>query len=187
VLQRGCREILLFSDRAQHPTGIHGAKFSQAEFADAMAKVITPDFVMALASAGSPLLFGPRQVSSLDEGVERYSRICAEPIAIDDLHERRPTPLDVKDVGKVLGAAQMLGGAAKLAGAVLLRDSLAILHIPCAMFFIQTAILITMSCFHNHSHLRVKPLLMAAAVSQSSPAVLSPVTLSWTAWHERGL
>ena len=52
--------------------------------------MIAPDFVMALAGAGSALLFGPRQVSSLDEGGYRYSRICTEPIAIDDLHTDSP-------------------------------------------------------------------------------------------------
>ena len=60
---------------------------SRAEVPDAIAKVIDPDLVMALAGAGSTLLFGPRQVSSLDEGGQRYSRICTEAIAIDGLHE----------------------------------------------------------------------------------------------------
>jgi len=87
VLQRGFRKILLFGDRAQDSTGVHGAEFSQAKLPDAVAEVIPPDFVMALAGAGSTLLFGPRQVSSLDEGGQRYSRICTEPIAIDGLHE----------------------------------------------------------------------------------------------------
>lgn len=58
VLQRRCRKILLFGDRAQHSTGIHRAKFSQAEFSDAIANVIPPDFVMAFAGAGSTLLLG---------------------------------------------------------------------------------------------------------------------------------
>jgi hypothetical protein len=32
VLQRRSRKILLFGDRAQHSTGIHGAKVSQPKF-----------------------------------------------------------------------------------------------------------------------------------------------------------
>jgi hypothetical protein len=36
------------------------------------------------------------------------------------------------------------------------------LYVPRAVLFVQTAILITMSCFHDHSHLQVKPLLMAS-------------------------
>src|SRR5208337_4153163 len=82
--------------RTQHSTGVHGAEFPQAKLPDAVAKVIAPDFVMALARAGPTLLFGPRQVSSFDEGGQRYSRICTEPIAIDGLHECRPTAFDFK-------------------------------------------------------------------------------------------
>jgi len=84
-----------------------------------IADVIDPDFVMALAGAGSTLLLGPRQVSSLDEGGYRYSRICIEPIAIDDLHERCSAQLDIRNITKVFGASQMLGGVAEPAGAVL--------------------------------------------------------------------
>ena len=80
VLQCRCREIVLFGDCTQHSTGIHGAKFSQAELPDAIAKVIEPDFVMALAGAGSTLLLGPRQVSSFDEGDEIMDTAVADGI-----------------------------------------------------------------------------------------------------------
>src|SRR5260370_29471777 len=83
VLQRCFRKVLLLGDRTQHATGVHGAEFPQAKLPDAVAKVIATDFVMALARAGPTLLFCPRQVSSFDEGGQRYSRICTEPIAID--------------------------------------------------------------------------------------------------------
>jgi len=106
--------------RTQHSTGVHGAEFPQAKLPDAVAKVIAPDFVMALARAGPTLLFGPRQVSSFDEGGQRYSRICTEPIAIDGLHECRPTAFDFKDIGEIFGAPQPLADVADLAGAILL-------------------------------------------------------------------
>src|SRR6516164_8610235 len=67
VLQR-FRKIPLFRDCAQHSTGIHSAEFSQTKIPDMIAKVIDPDFLMPLASAGSTLFLGPRQVSSLDKG-----------------------------------------------------------------------------------------------------------------------
>jgi hypothetical protein len=56
-----CRfcEIVLFGDRAQHSTGIHGAKFPQVQLSDVIADVIDPNFVMALAGAGSTLFLGP--------------------------------------------------------------------------------------------------------------------------------
>jgi hypothetical protein len=57
------------------------------QFSDVIANVIDPDFVVALAGAGSTLLLGPWQVRSFDKGGQRYSRICAEPVAIDGLHE----------------------------------------------------------------------------------------------------
>jgi hypothetical protein len=45
----------------------------------------------------------------------------------------------------------MLGGVVELGGAVFLQDSLAISHIPCAMVFVHTAVLITETCFHDDS------------------------------------
>ncbi len=87
MLQCRCREIVRCGDRAQHSTGIHGPKFSQVQLSDMIANVIDPDFVVALAGAGSTLLLGPRQVRSFDEGCQRDSRICTETIAIDRLHE----------------------------------------------------------------------------------------------------
>jgi hypothetical protein len=36
------------------------------------------------------------------------------------------------------------------------RDSLAVLHGPCATFFVQMAMLISESSFHDHSHLAVE-------------------------------
>jgi type III secretory pathway component EscR len=51
----------------------------------------------------------------------------------------------------------MLGGALKLAGAVLLRNSLAVSHVPCTIALVQIAILITEICFHDHSLPRHKP------------------------------
>jgi len=72
---------------AQHSNGVHGAKFAQVQLSDMIADVIDPDFVVALAGAGSTLLLGPRQVPSLDEGGQCDSRICTETIAIDRLHE----------------------------------------------------------------------------------------------------
>jgi hypothetical protein len=83
MLQRRCREIVRFGDRAQHSTGVHGAKFSQVQLSDVIANVIDPDFMVALTGASSPLLLGPRQIRSFDEGGQCDSRICTEPIAID--------------------------------------------------------------------------------------------------------
>jgi len=51
--------------------------------------------------------------------------------------------LDIRNIAKVFGAAQMLGKMVEIAGAILFRDSLAISDIPCAMVFVQKAILIT--------------------------------------------
>jgi hypothetical protein len=59
MLQCRFYEIVLFGDRAHHSTGIHGPKFSQVQFSDVIANVIDPDFVVALAGAGSTLLLGP--------------------------------------------------------------------------------------------------------------------------------
>jgi hypothetical protein len=59
MLQCRLCEIVLPGDRAQHSTGIHGAKFSQMYVSDLFANVIDPDFVVALASTGSTLLLGP--------------------------------------------------------------------------------------------------------------------------------
>src|SRR5262249_819232 len=87
VLQRGFCKVFLFGDRAQHSTGIDGAKFSQANFADARAEVIDPDLAMALARAGSTFVLNPRQVSSLDESGQCDPRVGADPIAIYGLHE----------------------------------------------------------------------------------------------------
>src|SRR6202166_466501 len=53
VLQCRCREIVRFGDLAQHSAVIHRPKFSQAQLSDMIANVIDPDFVVALASAGS--------------------------------------------------------------------------------------------------------------------------------------
>jgi hypothetical protein len=47
----------------------------------------------------------------------------------------------------------MLGDVFKLAGAVLLRDSLAISDIPRAMLLVQIALLVTEVCFHGSSYL----------------------------------
>ena len=86
MLQCRCREIVRFGDRAAsdwHPRCeiLAGAALRR------VANVIDPDFVVALAGAGSTLLLRPRQVRSFDESGHRYSRICTEPIAIDRLHE----------------------------------------------------------------------------------------------------
>jgi hypothetical protein len=83
MLQCRCGEIVRFGDRAQHSTGVHSAKFSQVQLSDVIANVIDPDFMVALTGAGSPLLPGPRQIRSFDEGGQSYSRICTEPISID--------------------------------------------------------------------------------------------------------
>ena len=45
----------------------------------------------------------------------------------------------------------MLGGVVELGGAVFLQDSLAISHVPRAMVFVHTAVLITETCFHDDS------------------------------------
>src|SRR5713101_9175571 len=58
-------------------------------FSLAIAKVIDRDLVMALAGAGSTLLFGPRQVSSLDEGGQRHSRIWTESRLTVSMNEAR--------------------------------------------------------------------------------------------------
>src|SRR6267143_358894 len=52
-----CRfcEIVFLGDRAQHSTGIHGAKFSQVKLSDVIANMIDPDFMVALTGAGSTL------------------------------------------------------------------------------------------------------------------------------------
>jgi hypothetical protein len=68
VLQRRSGKVSFFSNCPQQSTGIHGSKFSHSKVTDTFAKIVALDFVVALAGAGSTLLFGPRQVSSLNEG-----------------------------------------------------------------------------------------------------------------------
>jgi hypothetical protein len=51
----------------------------------------------------------------------------------------------------------MLGKMVEIAGAILFRDSLAISDIPCAMVFVQKAILITEICLHDYSIRGLRP------------------------------
>jgi len=139
VLQRRSGKVSFFTNCAQQSIGIYGAKFPHWKFADAFAQIVAPDFVVALASAGSMLLFGPRQVSSLHEGGQGYPRVPVEPIAIDGLHELCPALFDFSNIEEVLATAQMLGGVNNVAGLVLL----AVPHEPRTMVFVQIAMLIT--------------------------------------------
>src|SRR6516162_11769452 len=68
VSQRRSGKVFFFSNCAQQSIGIYGSKFPYSKFADAFPQIVAPDLVVALAGAGSTLLFGPRQVSSLHEG-----------------------------------------------------------------------------------------------------------------------
>jgi len=123
-----------------------------------IANVIDPDFMVALTGASSTLLLGPRQIRSFDEGGQRNSRICTVPIAIDRLHECCSAQLDIRNIAKVFGAPQMLGGVVELAGAVLFWSSLVVSDVPGAVVFVQKAILITEICFHSHSIRGLGPL-----------------------------
>ncbi len=67
----------------------------------------------------------------------------------------------------------MLGKMVEIAGAILFRDSLAISDIPCAVVFVQKAILITDIRFHSHSIRGLRPLEIGRSKSNQRPSVLS--------------
>ena len=66
-------------------------------------------------------------------------------------------PFDIRNTAKVFGAAQMLGKMVEIAGAILFRSSLPISDIPCAMVFVQKAILIRETCLHDYSIRGLRP------------------------------
>jgi hypothetical protein len=81
VLQRCSGKILLFGNCAQQAIGVHGSKVPHSKMANAVPEIVAPDFLMTFARARSTLLFGPWQVSCLNEVSQRNPRIGAEPIA----------------------------------------------------------------------------------------------------------
>ena len=67
----------------------------------------------------------------------------------------------------------MFGSVVEVDGSILFRDSLAVSDVPCAMVFVQKAILITDIRFHSHSIRGLRPLEIGRSKGNQRPSVLS--------------
>jgi len=70
---------------------------------------------------------------------------------IDNQHEFRPTPPDVKAVRKIARAPQAPGRPFPCARTILMSNFPPVPHVPCTMMFVEVAFLITKTRLHNNS------------------------------------
>jgi len=83
------------------------------------------------------------------------------------------TALTSKILEKSAERPKCLEAWLSLAEPSFLQDSLAISHVPCAMVFVHTAVLITETCFHDDSICGFKP-------QSVRPSAINMILGQWT-------